>query len=210
MTKQEIINRCLNGIGKVRVQGDTTEPIMPFLLGDIMFQSYLQATRKIELRHEMKQYDKRWRAIYKRFNDPIFHDFADDEKVEVTDLMDSLEQHLSNDITRLRAQLMLIFDGVEFEDEQIVTNFLLAHIFAQYANCTWMRVNIRYRRTPAGVVSEEEPCQPLLDMSNLAYKMAIHHLRHSVQGGRLRLDDADTTAIFRVIARKIYDWLKEN
>lgn len=210
MTKREIIDRCLNGIGKVRVQGDTSEPIMPFLLGDIMFQSYLSAVRKIDLRHEMKQMDGKWRALYKRFNDPIFHDFADDEKVEVTDLMDSLEEHLSNDITRLRSQLMMLFDGVEFEDEQIVTNFLLAHIFAQYANCSWMRVNVRHRKTPAGIVQEEESCQPLLDMSNLAYKMAIYYLRHSVKDGRLRLNDADTTSIFRVIARKIYEWLKEN
>ena len=210
MTKREIIERCLNGIGRTRVLGDTSEPIMPFLLGDIMFQSYLQAVRKIDLRHEMKQMDKRWRALYKRFNDPIFHDFADDEKVEVTDLMDSLEEYLANDIMRLRSMLMMLFEGGSFEDEQIVTNFLLAHIFAQYANCSWMRVNIRHRRTPAGIVQEEEPCQMLLDMSNLAYKMGIYYLRHSVKDGRLRLDDADTTAIFRVIARKIYDWLKEN
>ena len=42
MTKRELINTYLASIGRTRVQGDSSEPLLPFLLGDAIYTIFNQ------------------------------------------------------------------------------------------------------------------------------------------------------------------------
>ena len=55
MTKRELIKRYLDSIGKVRVSGDTTEPLLPFLLGDAIYSIYAKDIAPLPLVREQKK-----------------------------------------------------------------------------------------------------------------------------------------------------------
>ena len=99
MTKREMIDKYLRTIDKKRVQGDTLEPVMPFLLGDAIYMIYNADIAHLSLRHEAKKARNQWAECYGRFNRPFFSAFTPDESLEVTDLMDDFEAFIGNELT---------------------------------------------------------------------------------------------------------------
>lgn len=111
MTKRDLINRYLASIGKVRVQGDTTEPILPFLIGDAIYTIYNKDIAPLKLTQEEKQLRKHWAKNYTMFNKPFFAAIGGEGSDEVVDMMDDFEEAIANDIMVLRSELMLLLGG---------------------------------------------------------------------------------------------------
>ena len=210
MDKREIVEKALKGVGKQRVQGDTTEPIMPYLLADVMYQLYLEDIPSYPLRHEMKRMSTLWRERYKHFNKPLFSQFHPTEFTEITDLMDDVYESLHNEIVMLRSNIMTMISGIEsFNTRHAVSTLIMCHIFAQYADCSYQRVYYNTKIESFGIIEEPASNQDLCYLRDLSYKMALRLIKDS-PGGELELKETNMGDIFKVIAKKIYQWLKEN
>ena len=72
MTKRELINTYLSSIGRTRVQGDSTEPLLPFLLGDAIYTIFNREIAPLDLRREEKRLRSDWARNYTLFNRPFF------------------------------------------------------------------------------------------------------------------------------------------
>ena len=210
MNKREIVDTALRGIGMARTQGDTTEPIMPYLLGGIMADIYFADVAKLPLKHKMKEMDKVWQRRYGLFNRPVYSCFKDEDKCELTDLIDSISDHLSNEITMLRSGVMTAISGIEdFNRRKAVSSLLLCHMFAQYANCTYMRVYRKHKTCKYGVIVEEASNDDLVFLRDYSYKMALQYIKET-PGGDLEINNINLDSLFSLVAKKIYGWLKEN
>lgn len=210
MDKNEIINTALKGIGMARVHGNTSEPIMPYLLADVMYQLYLADMNPKKLRHKMKQMHSMWSKKYMHFNKPIFSAFEPKDYTEITDLMDNVYEYLSNEITMLRSQIINVIGGIEsFDDKKIVSTLIMCHIFAQYAECAYERVYCKTKKQYYGIIEEPSSNLDLCYLRDLSHKMAIQYI-HDIPGGHLVLNEIDMQGMFNLIAKKIYQWLKEN
>ena len=210
MTKKEVVDTALRGLGKTRVQGNTTEPIMPYLLADIMFQLFDKNIAPIPFKHELKQMKCRWIKRYKRFNKPVFSAFKETEYTELTDLMDEVYDYLSNEIVMLRSKIMLVISGIPFfEVKQNIANLIMCHIFAEYADCCYQRVYYNVKKEYFGTIEEPTSNEDLCYLRDLSYKMAIQIIKET-PGGDLEYSKVDMQSMFALIAKKIYKWLEEN
>lgn len=210
MTKKEIIDTALRGVRAKRIKGESYEPIMPYLLADIMYQIYQSDIAPLKLGHELKRMDSMWKTRYRLFNRPLFSAFHPGAYDELTDLMDSVWDYLSNEITMLRANIIKQFAGIEdFNHRKIVSAFFLCHIFAQYAECAYNRTYIHTKRTSYGTIEEPASNNDLCFLRDLSYRMAMQYIKE-IPGGSFEIRDFSSDGIFGVIARKIYKWLKEN
>ena len=211
MTRHEIIEAGLKGIGKARVQGDTTEPALPFLLGDLMFQHYLRAIKEISpLKQEMKRLNGLWQKEYGLFNRPFFSQIPPESQEDVTDMMDSLAEVLSNELTMLRAGTMGMFHGLDFEQKKIASDFMVAHIFAQFALVAWKNTYAYVKRTYTGAKLEQEVNPRLARLRDVSFRMCMTYIRLLPGKGDVEISNPKIDGLFRIIAKKIYDWLKQN
>ena len=53
MTKRDLINSYLSSIGRTLVQGDSTEPLLPFLLGDAIYTIYNRDIAPMDLHRDV-------------------------------------------------------------------------------------------------------------------------------------------------------------
>lgn len=210
MNKKELIELGLSGIGKVRIQGETTEPAMPFLLADIMFQHYEKATSAIELRHELKRLDGIWRNDYNLFNRPFFSRIPDENKADLTDMMDDLTDTIANEITMLKAGTTSMFDGMSFEQRKIASDFMMSHIFAQFAQASWGNTYNTIKDLGFGVRLERETNQRLKRLRDNSFKMCLAYIRSLPGDSDVTISNPGCNGVFAIVAKKIYKWLKEN
>jgi hypothetical protein len=210
MTKREIVDTALRGAGKARVCGDSMEPIMPYLLSDIMSQIYYKDIAGLRHKHRMKEMDKNWRKRYAIFIRPVFSLFKEEDKCELTDLMDSVYDNLSNEITMLRAKIMEALSGIDdFERKKVVSSLLLCHIFAQYAECSYNRCYYTVKSTSFGIIEEPASNKDLCYLRDHSYNMAMQYIKET-PGDELVIRHPNMDGLFAVVAKKIYQWLKDN
>ena len=210
MTKTEMIDTYLRTIGITRIQGETLEPLMPFLLGDAIYQIYNKDIKPLPLKHEEKKVRGQWAKAYDRFNRSFFRAFSNEQSIEITDLMDDFEEYIANDLMVLRCQVLQILgDHIPFEQRQVITSALLCHVLAQAAQCVWKDVyKVRIIRN-GKTLREEGVGNPDLDGINraaflLATKM---HCRVSDQYIDPNKCDGVPPAV-QALCRRIYGWLK--
>lgn len=216
MTKRELINTYLSSIGRTRVQGDSTEPLLPFLLGDAIYMIYNRDIAPLELRQREKQLRKDWAANYALFNRPFFAAVGIDNHEQVTDLMDDFEDAIANNIMILRSELMLLLGDVPFDQRKPIVSALLCHVLAQAAQLACGNV---YR--VATLVRREGPEKKVLvhrpeknrhlDAINRD-AFALANLWHTAINQAL-VDPNKTKGIppaINALCRKIYRWLEEN
>ena len=210
MTKRELINTYLASIGRTRVQGDSTEPLLPFLLGDAIYTIYNQDIAPLDLRQEEKRLRSHWAQNYTRFNRPFFAAIGGEGSDQVTDLMDDFEEAISNNVMMLRSELMLLLGDVPFDRRKPIVSALLCHVLAQAAQCAWGNV---YRI--ASLVKREGGRKQVqknryLDAINRdAYALA--NMWHNTINQAL-VDPNKTKGIppaINALCRKIYRWLTE-
>ena len=216
MTKRELIKRYLDSIGKVRVSGDTTEPLLPFLLGDAIYSIYVKDIATLPLVREQKKLRNEWDSHYTMFNRPFFSAIGDGDE-QVTDLMDDFETAIGNELMVLRSNLMLLLDEVPFDNRQKIVSALLCHVLAQAAQAAWGNVYRvgkvlgKDKRTGQKmVVHKPEKNQHLEAISRNSYVLA--NMWHC--GISDALIDPNKTknipAAIQALCRKIYRWLSEN
>ena len=140
MNKRDLINAYLNSVGRTRVQGDSTEPLLPFLLGDAIYTIYNRDIAPLDLRREEKKLRSDWAENYTRFNRPFFAAIGVDASDQVTDLMDDFEDFIANNVMILRSELMLLLGDVPFDERKPIVSALLCHVLAQAAQCAWGNV----------------------------------------------------------------------
>ena len=190
--------------------GDKVEPIMPFIIGDLCYQTYLNATNGIDLSFRMSQMDGYWRGAYNRFNKQFFSCFPEESHWEITDLMDGLSDALANDIMILRSQIMSIIDDVDFADKKRVADFLLAHILGQYAQVCWGNIyKVQVVSRLGKGFNKPHINQDLKKMCDWSFKMAVEYFKPLAKGS-IRLSQANVDGIFRQISKHIYEWIDEN
>lgn len=215
MTKRELIKRYLDSIGRVRVSGDTAEPLLPFLLGDAIYTIYAKDIAPLHLVREEKKLRNDWAVHYTKFNRPFFAAIGDGDE-QVTDLMDDFENAIGNELMVLRSNLMLLLGEIPFEKRQAIVSALLCHILAQAAQAAWGNVYRvgkilgKDRRTGQKMVVHHAEKNPHLEaIARNSYALA--NMWHC--GISDALVDPNTTknipAAIQALCRKIYRWLSE-
>lgn len=216
MTKRELINTYLASIGRTLVQGDSTEPLLPFLLGDAIYTIYNQDIAPLCLHREEKKLRNDWDENYTRFNRPFFAAIGSDGGERVTDLMDDFEVAIANNVMVLRSELMLLLGDVPFDSRRPIVSALLCHVLAQAAQCAWgnvYRVATLVKRDGAVkqvMVHRPEKNRHLDAINRDAFALANRW--HSAINQAL-VDPNKTKGIppaINALCRKIYRWLEEN
>ena len=216
MTKRDLINAYLNSIGRKRVQGDSVEPLLPFLLGDAIYTIYNRDIAPLDLHREEKRLRNDWAEHYTRFNRPFFAAIGIDNHEQVTDLMDDFEDFIANHVMVLRSELMLLLQEVPFDRRALIVSALLCHVLAQAAQCAWGNV-YRVKKVLGTSVSgrqmfihRPEKNMDLDAINRDAFLLA--NLWHTAIRADL-VDPNKTKGIppaINALCRKIYRWLEEN
>ena len=216
MTKRELIKRYLDSIDRVRVSGDTTEPLLPFLLGDALYSIYTKDIAPLPLVKEEKKMRNDWDAHYTKFNRPFFSAIGDGDE-QVTDLMDDFENAITNEVMVLRSQLMLLLVDVPFDKRTPIVSCLLCHVLAQAAQHAWGNVYRvgkvlgKDKRTGQKmVVHKPEKNMHLEVITRNSYALAN---RWYGDISSALVDPKKTKGIpeaITALCRKIYRWLEDN
>ena len=216
MTKKDLINTYLASIGRTRVQGNSTEPLLPFLLGDAIYTIYTRDIAPLKLRQEEKRLRNDWAANYTLFNRPFFAAIGGDGADNVTDLMDDFEAAIENNMMVLRSELMLLLGDVPFDKRKPIVSALLCHVLAQAAQCAWGNV-YRVRKT-VGHTAEGRRMMVHRPETNM-YLDAINRDAFALANRwhnaiRQALVDPNKTKgippAITALCRKIYRWLEDN
>jgi hypothetical protein len=216
MTKRELINTYLKSIGRTRVQGDSTEPLLPFLLGDAIYTIYNRDIAHLDLHPEEKKLRNDWVQHYTLFNRPFFAAIGADNHDQVTDLMDDFEEAIANHVMVLRSELMLLLGDVPFDQRKPIVSALLCHVLAQAAQCAWgnvYRVATLVKKTGSVkqvMVHRPEKNRHLEAINRDAFILA-NAWHNSIN---LALVDPNKTKgippAINALCRKIYRWLEDN
>lgn len=216
MTKRDLINTYLASIGRTRVQGDSTEPLLPFLLGDAIYTIYNQDIAPLDLRNEEKRLRSDWDRHYTMFNRPFFTAIGGAGSEQVTDLMDDFEAAIANNMMLLRSELMLLLGDVPFDRRRPIVSAILCHVLAQAAQCAWgnvYRIGRIMRTEKDGrrhIVHKPEKNMHLEAINRDAFALANRW--HSAIHAAL-VDPNKTKGIppaINALCRKIYRWLEDN
>lgn len=216
MTKRDLINTYLTSIGRTRVQGDSTEPLLPFLLGDVIYTIYCRDIAPLDLRHEEKRLRSDWSENYNRFNRPFFAAIGSDNYDQVTDLMDDFEAAIDTDVEGLRKEFQSLLADIPYDHSKPIVSALICHVIAQAAQLAWGNVyriakilgedNSGRKR----VVHRAEKNKHLEAINRDAFALANRwHTSITVE----LVDPNKTKGIPQAIqslCRKIYGWLGEN
>ena len=216
MTKRDLINSYLSSIGRTLVQGDSTEPLLPFLLGDAIYTIYNREIAPMDLHREEKRLRNHWAENYTRFNRPFFSAIRAENHDQVTDLMDDFEEAIANHVMVLRSELMLLLGDVPFDRRKPIVSALLCHVLAQAAQCAWgnvYRVATLVKRDGAvkNVMVHRPERNRHLDAINRD-AFALANRWHNAINQAL-VDPNKTKGIppaINALCRKIYRWLEDN
>jgi len=216
MTKRELINRYLESFGRTRVQGNTAEPLLPFLLGDAICTIYQRDIAPLELRQEEKRLRNDWAKNYTLFNRPFFAAIGIQNSEQVTDLMDDFEEAIANSVMVLRSELMLLLGDIDFERRQAIVSALLCHVLAQAAQCAWgnvyrVRKTFGYTNDGRAMTIHRPEVNTHLDAINRDAFQLANSWHRAIR--RDLIDPNKTKGIppaVNALCRKIYRWLEEN
>lgn len=153
MTKRDLINRYLASIGRTRVQGDTAEPLLPFLLGDAIYTLYNRDIAPLDLHREEKQLRSDWARNYTLFNRPFFAAIGIDNQDDIIDLMDEFEEAICPEMDDLRQAFDRLLMDVNRERREPIVSALICHVLAQAAQIAYGNVYRKARilnATPQG------------------------------------------------------------
>lgn len=215
MTKTELINKYCESVGSTIVQGESAEPILPFLLGDAIYCIYNKDIAPLELPRREAIIREHWRTNYNMFNKPYFQAIGVANQERLTDLMDDLEEFIAINMMQLRSAIMLLLQDVPFERRSVITSALLCHILAQaaqlaYGNVFRERRRVGIVRGKSLIVEKPSKNRHLDAINDDAFRLA--NIWHSNMSKNLR-DPNLTKGIpeaINALCRKIYRWVEED
>lgn len=142
MTQREITEKWLRSIGRHLEggtrKGDDLAAILPFLILDIFYDYYRKGVALREYRQEKKQLKQRMAAAYNSLNGRFFAAFNDDERDEVIDIMDSLEDYVANDVTIAETSVWNVFKN--YPETDYLVSLYMCNMMAKAAQAVWMVV----------------------------------------------------------------------
>ena len=196
MTTRELVNFYVKAVslGNVEYGDDRADPILPFLLADICYQTYLSVTKRIPLRHEMKRLDALCRAAFSRVFKPFFAAYPKD---------------LQEEVTNLRSMIMNIIDDLTFEEKQNEADLLMCYILAEFAQSSWGNIYKVSRITRVSVRKERHKNLDLEQIKTLSFKLAWDYFQPPAKGN-IRLSEVKAKGIFQQITNHIYKWIETN
>ena len=214
MTKKELINRYFASVGRTLTQGESAEPLLPFLLGDAILTIFTRDIAPLDLRHEEKRLRKDWSAHYTIFNRPFFSAIGIDNYDQITDLMDDFEAYIDINIMTLRSEIMLLLQDVPFERRQVIVSAILCHVLAQAAQCAWgncYRVGkvVGYNANGRQMIVHRPEKNPHLQAINKDAFQLTNRWHAAIN--KALIDPNKTKGIPAAIAalcRKIYSWVE--
>lgn len=133
MTKKELALIYLKRQGYNVIHGEGYDPIMPFIMMDVVFQYYKQLIKMVPLKNELKKYANDWYTNYRILNQSFFRTFDKDEAVEVLDIMDDFENYINNELVFAKIAAMKCFEEEDFEKREVISICTLCDIIAQLA-----------------------------------------------------------------------------
>lgn len=211
MTQRELIDTYMASIGRKLEQGENAEPLLPFLLGDAIYDIYNKDIRTYPLHHDMKRIRNAWAAAYTRFNKPFFKAFDEEASIQVTDLMDDFEEYIADDLTILRSHVVRILgDEIPFEKRQVITSALLCHVLAQCAEIAWGNVHrVTVRPSKFAYHVKPEYNRDLDTINHASFVIGNHiHAQYSTKTINPNKCKDVPPALSR-LCKRIYQWLEE-
>ena len=128
------------------IKGKDASPILPFLMLDVMYQVYTADISHLSCKQEVKNIKNQWVKTYNDMNRRFFSVFSEEDKMDVVDLMDLFETHISDDIVRLKANIIQSLPSdISFEDRKVIASGLICNIMTQSANIVWKHVYVNRR-----------------------------------------------------------------
>ena len=208
MTRKELVDifvRSKEVDGKPYTP-DRIDPILPFMIGDLMLSEYVAATRGKVLTHNLKKLGSRWMDTYTHFNKGFFSHYPAEVWGDIIDLMDSLNQAMEPDLAELRSRIVLLMENVEPEDQCRIAHLLTAFVLAQYAQICWGQVYKIENRLGAHLTHTN---QDLVKLKSIAFKMAVEYFK-MLPNGTIGLSNLNTDGIFDTIAEHLREWVNNN
>jgi len=161
---------------------------------DMWYQKYSERIGKLNLKYNLLYKRNRWVEAYNAFNGKFFDAYTTDEKVEVTNKMDALEQYIHNDLVRLRLSFRECARELPEDAIDVVTDFQLCDVFNQIAQKIW-EYEFGFRH-------------PGLDkIKTLGWRWLYEYFNWNVDVS-MNTDEAETNV--NIICRKIIKWTMEN
>jgi len=120
MDKKEILEAYLSHNGFTRVNGESWDLLLPFLMMDCVRQLFDDTIKQLPLRHEAKRYKTMWVENYNKMNQSFFRSFNDGQRDDVIDMMDEFEEWIKNDLDRLRFSFMATLPVDDIESKKII------------------------------------------------------------------------------------------
>ena len=215
MTKKELINKYCESQDSTIIQGNSAEPLLPFLLGDAIYTIYAKDIAPLDLPRREQIIRAHWVSNYNMFNRPFFQAIGVSNYDQLTDLMDDFEGYIELNMMQLRSELMLLLQDVPFDRRSVIVSALLCHILAQAAQIAFG--NVYKNRQTVGVVRgrnlivEKPRKNRHLDAINEdAFKLA--NIWHSDMSNNFQ--DPNKTkgipAAINALCRRIYRWVEED
>lgn len=140
MDRKEIAKIYIERMGLIPVCGEGFEPVMPFIMMDVVYQTFKEEIMPLEAKNRLKMIRQRWDKNYRHFNHEFFRAFNKDEAVAVTDMMDEFEEYIANDLMIVKSTVMGCFDDLDFERKKVIGATMLCNIITQSANLLWHMV----------------------------------------------------------------------
>lgn len=208
MTRKELVDAFVTSrdVDGKPFDLDRIDPILPFLIGDLMLSEHAQATRGKTFTHELKHLNTLWVETYRRFNREFFSHYPVDAWDDITDLMDSLSETLEPDLVELRSRIALLMEDVPEDDQRRIVHLLTVFVLAQYAQVCWgqvYKVGVK-RGEPLPHINQD-----IKKMKDLSFKMSVTYFR-SLSQGSVSLSSINTDGIFDSIATHLREWVQNN
>ena len=144
MTKKELAITYLKRAGYTEIHGEGFDPILPYILMDLVFQTYKTCILPLKLdkklQNQTNHYVNIWEDKYHKFNKEFFEYFKDDEQDMVLDIMDEFEKYTEKDMTIAKYVAIDCFRDELSEIKTTLGNVALCNAITKIAQNIYGRV----------------------------------------------------------------------
>lgn len=139
MRATDIIKPYFSSLGLRLVSGEAEsyEPVMVFLLHDIVYQKVCNDISKVKYQHNQKRAVNDWRKLVNEQFRRFFLHLSDEQSEIVTDLMDEFSELIANDMMILKCCVMESCSFMTLEDQVAVADLQLVSALTHIARIHW-------------------------------------------------------------------------
>ena len=116
---------------------NSVEPLVIFILHDIIYQIFDEDIKGRPLRHEAKKFQKEWERLNEKHFKGLFSDMDDARQDAIIDYMDDFESYISNDLMMIKCKVMDCFNFLPFEEQKFRAALETCNLIAQLSDIHW-------------------------------------------------------------------------